>query len=48
VMNKNIVKNTPILIQLYGKDIFSYKDLIPKSGNVSGAITRVYTLEDLK
>ena len=41
VMNKNILKNTPVLIQLYGKDIFTYKDLTPKSGNVSGVITRV-------
>lgn len=41
VMNKNIVKNTPIFIQLYGKDIFTYKDLTPKSGNASGVITRI-------
>ena len=41
VMNKNILKNTPILIQLYGKDIFTYKDLTPKSGNASGVIRRV-------
>ena len=40
VINKNIAKNTPILIQLYGKDIFTYKNLTPKSGNVSGAIIR--------
>jgi|LakMenE01Jun11ns_1017448.scaffolds.fasta_scaffold9959677_16 predicted nucleic acid-binding Zn-ribbon protein len=40
VINKNIAKNTEILLQLYGIDIFSYKNLIPKNGNVNGAITR--------